>query len=110
MEGGPGGGELQAQGLGVGALDPDRGRSWRPISPTIERDDLPPSSVLYAGGRILMRRRDMWASAFGPGAGSSGEFGSDGARLMEELTNGLPKRTLLAPSFDNRGKEKGRGL
>ena len=46
-----------------------------------------------------MRRHDMRGSAFGAGAGSSGEFGSEGAQLTQELTNGLQRIYLLGCEY-----------
>jgi hypothetical protein len=95
VAGGRGGGFLQAQGLRFDALDPDGAISMPdPISPSSDRDGLASSSVLYAGGRVFMRHHDMWGSAFGPGAGASGVLGSEGPRLMQDLTNGLRRITL----------------
>jgi hypothetical protein len=91
MEGRRGGGFLQAEGLGVGPLVPDGAiLAPDPISPTSDRDGLSSSSVLYAGGRIFMRHHDMWGSAFGSVAGSSGVSGTEGPQLMQDLTNELP--------------------
>jgi hypothetical protein len=67
-----------------------------PKSVTIDPNGLPPSStLLYAGERIFMRHHDMWASAFGLGTGSSGEFGSAGHHPMQDLTNRLLRKTVL---------------
>ena len=88
-------GELQAEGLRDDALGPDGAVSAPdPISPSSDRDGPSSSSVLYAGGRISVRHHDIWGSAFGPGA--VGEFGSEGPRLMQDLTNGLPRISLHA--------------
>jgi hypothetical protein len=49
-----------------------------------------------------MRHHDMWGSAFGTCAMLSGVFGSEGPRLMQDLTNGLP-RTPLPRTPVNKG-------
>jgi hypothetical protein len=47
-----------------------------------------------------MLHHDMWGMAFGAGAGSSGEFGSEGPQLMQDLANGLPRGPLLGTSMN----------
>jgi hypothetical protein len=95
MAEGTGGGVLQAQGLRAFALDQDGAISTPdPIPPSSDRDGPSSSSVLYAAGRIFLRYHDMWGSVFGRGVGSSGVFGSEGPRLMQDLTNGLRRITL----------------
>ena len=101
MEEGAGRSGVPAQGLRDDALDPGGAiLTPDPISPTSDRDGLSSPSVLYAAPR-------MWGSAFGAGAGSSGESGSEGPRLMQDLTNGLPRMILLSTPV-NMGRRKGR--
>ena len=107
MEGGPGGGELQAQGLGVGPLDSDMAISTPdPKSPPIEmacrlrlfsvREAPSLCGTTTCGGRLSL-----------PGAGSSDESGFEGPELMQDLANGLP-RIYLPRTWVHKRIRKGR--
>jgi hypothetical protein len=86
MEGGPGGGELQAQSLRAVALDPEKAISTPdPISPSSDRDGL----IVFV--RSLCRRPHLYAAPRHVGIGFRarsallGVFGTAGTRLCSIL-------------------------
>jgi hypothetical protein len=98
MEGGRGGGFLQAQGLRDDALDPDGAISTPdPISPSSDRDGPSSSSILCAGGSIFMRHHDMGVSAFGPRMGLPGVVDPQNggyAGFCKRVSQNCPSTTL----------------
>jgi hypothetical protein len=52
-----------------------------------------------------MWHHGKWGSAFGPGAGLSGELGSEEPQLMQDLTNGLRRINLPDTSVNKASME-----